>query len=615
MSRLPVAAFIALAAATIAAFFVTQHLKVATPLLAGSPAPHPAAINPIDGRVCRGVSHRRMFVSFYLLNRSDDVDVSVQDTAGNLVAALADGVHMSAGRHPVRRGFTWNGRTSSGVVAPDGTYYIRVFLIHQGRTVLISNNAGGPEPVTVETVPPRPRVSRVSPELIPQAGSSGVRITTTGTGGQAPRVLVYRTDLAGGPRLVKSFAGRRGQTSTWDGTIDGHPAPQGTYLVGVAITDRACNSGRFPVALPPPPGTTPDAGVTVRYLAAQPPLVPVPAGSAATVYVDARQHVYRWALRRPGSRRVLASGATGSVTLHVPTPGGGSGLYELTVDYGGHRSVVPLVAGPPSDHAGRSGRSGPSGRSGGGILVVMPALTWQGVNPVDDDHDGLPNTLTAGYPVAVDRPLVDGLPAGWNNLTGLLDFLRRHRLSFDLTTDLALAEDSGPSLSAYSGVVLAGDETWLPPALGVRLRGYVNGGGHLLSLGIGSLRRGVTLTSSRAYAPTGPRAADALGARVGPVSRTRGALILAGQDALHLFAGTSGTLRYPSYQAFSGLIAPLSVASEAGVSPSRPAVVGYRLGRGLVIDVGLPGFGSSLASNFDGQQLMSRLYRVLARAG
>ena len=155
MRRLPVAAFVALAAATIAAFFVTQHLKVATPLLAGSPAPHPAAINPIDGRVCQGVSHRRMFVSFYLLNRSDDVDVSVQDTAGNLVAALADGVHMVAGRHPLRRGFTWNGRTASGAVAPDGTYYIRVFLIHQGRTVLISNNAGGAEPVTEETVPPR----------------------------------------------------------------------------------------------------------------------------------------------------------------------------------------------------------------------------------------------------------------------------------------------------------------------------------------------------------------------------------------------------------------------------------------------------------------------------
>ena len=41
MSRLSVAAFVALAVATAAAFFVTQHLKVTTPLLAGYPVPCP----------------------------------------------------------------------------------------------------------------------------------------------------------------------------------------------------------------------------------------------------------------------------------------------------------------------------------------------------------------------------------------------------------------------------------------------------------------------------------------------------------------------------------------------------------------------------------------------
>ena len=44
-------------------------------------------------------------------------------------------------------------------------------------------------------------------------------------------------------------------------------------------------------------------------------------------------------------------------------------------------------------------------------LVVLPALTWQGVNPVDDTGDGLPNTLRAGTPVALDRPLVDRSPS------------------------------------------------------------------------------------------------------------------------------------------------------------------------------------------------------------
>jgi FlgD Ig-like domain len=597
--RLPVAAFVALAVATIAAFFVTQHLKVATPLLAGAPAPHPAEINPVDGQVCDGVNHRRMFVSFYLLNRSDDVNVYVEDTGGDIIDTLASGVHMRAGNHPVRRGFTWDGRTSSGAVAPDGTYYIRVVLVHQGRSVLISNNAG-PEPVTVKTVAPRPRVTEVSPSLIPQAGVSAVSIGQSGTAGQAPRVLIYRTDQPGAPRLVKTFAGRHGAVSRWDGTIDGHPAPQGTYLIGLKVTDPACNTGAFPAELPPVAGTTAGAGVTVRYLAAQPPLVPVPAGSSATVYVDARQHLYHWALFRPFRREVLASGTTRSVALRVPIPGAGAGLYELALRYEGHRTAVPLVARAPAGAGAR-------------VLVVLPALTWQGDNPVDDSHDGLPSTLTAGDPIDLNRPLVDGLPAGWPDAARLLSFLRRHHLGYELTTDLALAAHTGPALSGYPGVILAGDEIWLPTTLAAELRGYVSAGGHLLSLGIDSLRRGVTLTSTRAYAPTAPRAADALGAHVGALSASRGALILAGRDQLHLFAGSSGTLRYPQYQSFPGLSGSLQLASEAGVSPTSPGIIGYRLGRGVVIDIGLPGFGQSLAGNFDGQQLMLGIYRVLAR--
>ncbi len=82
MRRLPVAAFVALAVATVAAFFVTQHLKVTTPLLDGLPGPDPAAINPVNGRSA-GPSARRHVKPVdiatiglvLLLNRADDVDV------------------------------------------------------------------------------------------------------------------------------------------------------------------------------------------------------------------------------------------------------------------------------------------------------------------------------------------------------------------------------------------------------------------------------------------------------------------------------------------------------------------------------------------------------------
>ena len=90
-------AFVALVVATVAAFFITQHLKVTTPLIAGDRAPFPATINP-RGR--RDV-HRRDPTdaprtprelersSFFLLHRSDDVDVYIVNQSGRVVATLA----------------------------------------------------------------------------------------------------------------------------------------------------------------------------------------------------------------------------------------------------------------------------------------------------------------------------------------------------------------------------------------------------------------------------------------------------------------------------------------------------------------------------------------------
>jgi hypothetical protein len=610
VSRLPVAAFVALAIATVAAFFVTQHLKVTTPLLAGFPAPAPAAINPVDGQVCqvRGpkgtvkrLSHRSMFVSFYLLNRSDDVDVYIVDHDGTIVRTLASGVHMQGGRHPVRKTFVWDGRLADGSIAPDGNYYIRVSLIHQGRSVLISNNAGA-EPVTVETVPPRPRVTSVTPALIPQPTGASVRIRITGTGGLNARILIYRTDLPGAPRLVKSFASGRRNVAVWDGTVaGGRPAPQGTYLVGLKVTDRACNTGRFPPELPPVPGTTRHAGVTVRYLAAQPSLTPVPAGTSATVYVDSRRHGYHWSLSRAASAKILASGTSSSFLLHVPLPKSGPGLYQLALRWGPHRTAVPLVADAPRVAHIR-------------VLVVLPALTWQGSDPVDDDGDGIANMLAAGRGITLARPLPSGLPSGFADLAALIRYLRTSHLPFDLTTDLGLTDGAGPTLSESNGVVFAGDERWLPTTLARGLRVYVSGGGHVLSLGIDSLRRLVRLAGGGALAPAAATALDILGARPGGVALTRRALILVAKDGLHLFSGTSGALRgVRSYQSFAPVTAYGSVASAAGVATARPSIIGYRAGRGVVIDVGLPGFGSILLHSFDARQLLGRIWSVVSR--
>jgi hypothetical protein len=619
LSRWPVATFVALAIATVGAFFVTQHLKVTTPLIAGFPAPVPSAINPVDGGACRlrdpagrlvPVSFRRTRVSFYLLHRADDVDVYVVNQDGTIVDQLASGRPMAI---KVRQAFTWDGRESNGSVAPAGLYDIRVSLVHQGRTLLISNqNSGAVEPVTVETTPPMVRVTSVTapgiaagnPTVIPLAGVADVTIHYTGADGLRPQMLIYRTDLPGPPRLVKSYAATSaGGHSLWNGTLTGGaPAPQGTYLVGLMLTDRACTTARFPAMLPPAPGTTAHAGVTVRYLAAEPPMVATPAGGSAIVDVDARRHSYRWKLRRAGAPAVLRSGTSSAIALSVPLPAGAAGLYELSLQWGPHRTAVPLVAsarGAAASHAR--------------VLVVLPALTWQGLNPVDDDGDGVPNVLTGSEPVRLQRPLVDGLPAGFPDEAALLAYLRRAGLSFDLTTDLGLLAGSGPGLSGHAGVVLAGTEEWLPPLLATSLSTYVEQGGHVLSLGIASMLRSVTVAGGQALDPTPARATDALLARPGAVVSTGGALVLVDRDALHIFSGTSQALGgYRSYQPIS-VTAPAAIASAAGVANGQSAIVGYRLGRGVVVDIGLPGFGSSLAASLDARQLVGSVWRVLSR--
>lgn len=153
------AVFAALVVATVAAFFISQHLKVTTPFISGLTGPYPPAINPVDGpSSCRDpstgreVSERSTTVSFYVVHHPDRINVYVVDQSGATVRMLASGVFMRKPKAPTPQGFravtkrfTWNGRDRSGRPAAPGTYFFRVHLIHQQRTIEI------PQPVRVET--------------------------------------------------------------------------------------------------------------------------------------------------------------------------------------------------------------------------------------------------------------------------------------------------------------------------------------------------------------------------------------------------------------------------------------------------------------------------------
>jgi hypothetical protein len=152
----------------------------------------------------------------------------------------------------------------------------------------------------------------------------------------------------------------------------------------------------------------------------------------------------------------------------------------------------------------------------------------------------------------------------------------------------------------------------VPRSLAAALRAYVQAGGHVVSLGLGSLQRNVTVSGGFLANPTPPAPTDALGARPGRIIGTGGQLIAVISDQLGIFSTTSGVLAaFHTYQPITGVAPPGQILAQAGTSAGASAVVAYGLGRGTVLDIGLPGFGSALAHDVDAKELWNRLWTVL----
>ena len=132
MRRLPEAAFGALAVATVGAFFITQHLKVTTPLIAGQTygdTPHQIFPGSIPGdSACPTFTS----VYFHLLHHADSVQVTIVNLSGRIVRTLAADLPAAIKQNLQ---FTWHYRQDSGQLAPPGLYNFRVRLLHQKRTI------------------------------------------------------------------------------------------------------------------------------------------------------------------------------------------------------------------------------------------------------------------------------------------------------------------------------------------------------------------------------------------------------------------------------------------------------------------------------------------------
>lgn len=245
-----------LVVATLAAFVVTQHLKRAPPLLLAAGA-DPTYFSP-NGDGVRDVTR----ISF-AAKRTDEVTVSIVDAAGDVVRVLGE----RRARALRRLTFVWNGRTDTGARAPDGSYRARIDLRRQGRSIEV------PGAIVLDTVVPTPRVVRVRPKghgglpgIFSARRGHVVSVRLRGITSRAPALLVYRVE-GGRARLVLRRLGRpQVNLLLWDGRLDGRPAPAGTYLLAVRVSDLAGNAGTDPPRLPPQPsGFLVDHEITIRY--------------------------------------------------------------------------------------------------------------------------------------------------------------------------------------------------------------------------------------------------------------------------------------------------------------------------------------------------------------
>jgi flagellar hook assembly protein FlgD len=599
-SSLVRAVFAVLVLATTAAFLVTQWLKQEEPVVLRFVVDR-RAISP-DGD---GVGDRVR--AGFDLSEPAEVSFSIVDDEGTEVRRLASERELEGDR---RYRFTWNGRGDGGRRLPDGRYRMRLVRAREGL-VLDSLTE-----ITIDTVAPRVRIVSAEPGVI-APGLPGapeeVRVRYSGPRNASPVFTVYRTG-GGEPRVVRRFRGDGSRSGVWDGsTRERRNAPDGSYAFAVDVRDAAGNLTRAPgPGAPDAAAAAAGTGAAVRRLTLRGPLGTLSPGSVAELEVEPRRRV-RFDLTRLGGSAPIRTGArrAGPLRVRIP-PRARTGVYVVRVTAGRRTARWPLaVAGLPASRRA-IGRPRP--------LVVLPAITWQGRNRFDSDLDGFPDTLDDVRSVGLERPFAGGrLPAGLDEEAApLLRFLARERLAYDLTTDVALAREQGPSIANAPGVAVAGTAIWLPRGVRDRLRAAVEESGlAVASFGARSLRRTVALTDGRLRDPSPEPPDDLFGERTEIFESSAPAPLRSQRDRLGLFRGVDRVFgEFSRFERSVALGEGARLRTAAGREPGEPAFVGYRLGRGTVVRPGTPEWVDALEERSLGVEvprIMRGIWRLLGR--
>lgn len=590
--------------ATFFAFFAAQRLKQTDPLVYSVSVKRYISPNADSVRDKGRVRFRT--------KKADIVTVEVVDRTGTSVRALADNEKLAAGPHT----FYWNGRYRGytdrdgekhrGEAVADGAYRVRITLRNNGRTFVPDQF------FVVDTVAPKLTATVNGGHTISILQKrKPVNVDFKGAEGTRRAVfLVYRVRRQRtGAKPVASFFSTRGKNSgVWDQTTGyfrewseqclgvkrsgrARPAPVGSYVIVAKACDAAGNEGTSSSELPPRAGTTRGlSGITLTGVQIAPPSRAVLISTRASFRVNPPSGGYNYKLTRVGGP-TIASGRARGATLRIDVPRTAGGLYTLRVaarrpvrgDRGIARTPVAITA-----------------RRNQKLLIVQPSIAWQATNPVDVTGDGFPDSFPQLPPgrqlsVALNRFLaLQTGTVGFDAQEGAFaEYLATAQPGLDAqtVTDASLAADPEASLKHHNAVLFTGDERWITAKLGVALRAFVQRGGKVAFFSQDAFRRTVSLSATELSGPTDHRQRDIFGESVVNVTEAP-APVVPFTDELGLLRGLTG--QFTVFEQSKQQARDSKILTSAGRQADAPALIGYTLGKGTVIRVGVRGWNAEL---------------------
>jgi hypothetical protein len=289
--------------ATSAAFAITEHLKLIKSPLSG------ITVDKVLSPVCACSTDRAEIG--VRLRHPDRVTVTIVDASHRHVATVAYRVRVSA--HRVH-GFSWDGRTDTGVVAPDGVYHPWVELAHARHKYRLLNR------IVLDTKAPTVLSAATAKRKPVLFAAPGRTVAIRYRFSEPAHAVVYL-----GRRQI--ISGRHVQPRdkiNWTGRREGLPLPAGTYVLSVGAQDLAGNET--------PAAERKDVTVVVRYIELVPRRITTRPGHRLTVRVETSASRYTWRLGRShGGRRAK------TLYLRAPTK---PGKYHLVVAEHGHTATA-----------------------------------------------------------------------------------------------------------------------------------------------------------------------------------------------------------------------------------------------------------------------------------